>query len=330
MTINHGNILGEFPAMMSLAGLGMGTAIATYFLSSNLRGIPRQIAMYQGVTNLAAGIILGVLLLVERVTGVPMLLAFADKLSAANSGRMALMYLFLNLIIAVVAIGGLRWAPAWLARRSPPTREEDLSRPMYLQAEALASPEIAPELVVLEQMRLLHVLQEYMDAARGNTGHQIKALHSSALSLGQEISHFLETIAREPISSYLAGRIISLQRKEETIRALEENVFLFAETLEHRPGDLFSPLVEGLDTLLLITNDALKSKEPLDVEMLVSITDDRGVMMERLRSRHRPEEAGRADEVAALHYATTLFERIVWLLRQLALWMREDVKISEV
>ena len=93
---------------------------------------------------------------------------------------------------------------------------------------------------------------------------------------------------------------------------------------------MFSPLVEGLDTLLLITNDALKSKEPADVEMLVSITDDRGVMMERLRSSHRPEEAGRADEVSALHYATPLFERIVWLLRQLALWMREDVKVSEV
>jgi hypothetical protein len=30
------------------------------------------------------------------------------------------------------------------------------------------------------------------------------------------------------------------------------------------------------------------------------------------------------EDVSALHYATTLFERNVWLLRQLALWMRED------
>jgi hypothetical protein len=33
--------------------------------------------------------------------------------------------------------------------------------------------------------------------------------------------------------------------------------------------------------------------------------------------------------VAALHYATTLFERNVWLLRQLALWLREDLKRNE-
>ena len=35
-----------------------------------------------------------------------------------------------------------------------------------------------------------------------------------------------------------------------------------------------------------------------------------------------------AGNISALHYATTLFERNVWLLRQLALWMREDARFS--
>jgi hypothetical protein len=34
-------MLGEFPAMMSIAGLGGGTDVATYVLSSNLRGVQR-------------------------------------------------------------------------------------------------------------------------------------------------------------------------------------------------------------------------------------------------------------------------------------------------
>jgi hypothetical protein len=34
-------------------------------------------------------------------------------------------------------------------------------------------------------------------------------------------------------------------------------------------------------------------------------------------------------DVSALHYATTLFERNVWLLRQLALWLRENVSIAQ-
>jgi phosphate:Na+ symporter len=120
--------------MMSLAGLGMGTAIAAGFLSSNLSGIPRQIAIYQGLTNMAGGLLVAGLLLVERLSGVPLLLALANAISASNSRRMAVMYLILNLTIAVAAIGGLRWAPRWLARLSPSTPEEDLSRPDYTDA----------------------------------------------------------------------------------------------------------------------------------------------------------------------------------------------------
>jgi phosphate:Na+ symporter len=331
ITINHGGILGEFPAMMSMAGLGMGTAIATYFLSSNLRGIPRQIAMYQGVTNVAAGVILGVLLLIERLTGVPMLLKFADILSPTNSGRMAIMYLLLNLIIAVLAISGLQWAPAWLGKLSPPTPEEDLSRPRYLEPEALLSPETAPDLIALEQMRVMRALEDYLEAVRGNSKRSLKALHSSAVGLGEEITHFLDTMMRQPLATGVAERLISLQRKQETLRALEENVFLFASTLELRCGEeLPGRMVEALDTILLTASDALTSREQIDVDVLVSLTDDRGGAMERLRTRYRLERSENASDVAALHYATTLFERNVWLLRQLALWLREDVKLSEI
>jgi phosphate:Na+ symporter len=48
-----------------------------------------------------------------------------------------------------------------------------------------------------------------------------------------------------------------------------------------------------------------------------------------LRGRHRPEDPESAASVAKLHYATTLFERNVWLLRQIALWMREDLRLNE-
>ena len=331
ITINHGGVLGEFPSMMSMAGLGMGTAIATYFLSSNLRGIPRQIAMYQGVTNVVAGVILGLLLLIERLTGTPMLLAFADMVSPTNSGRMAIMYLMLNLIIAIIALSGLRWAPAWLARRSPPTPEEDLSRPMYLRPEALLSPETAPDLVALEQMRVMRVLGEYLQSVRGNGTRPLKALHHGAVTLGEEISHFLETMVKQPMSTSLAHRLIALQRKEETLRALEENVFLFASTLEHHGSEaLTGHMVEALDTILLTACDALTSKDEIDMDLLMSLTDDRGGMMERLRTRYRLDSPENASDVSALHYATTLFERNVWLLRQLALWLRENAKLSEV
>ena len=329
ITINKGGQLGEFPSMMVIAGLGLGSALATFMLSSNLRGVPRQIAMYQALTNVAAGFITGALLVFEHVMRVPLLIAGLNRISASISGRMAGMYLVYNLTITGAAMLGLRWAPAWLARICPPTPEQDLSQPVYLQDEALHSPETALDLVALEQMRLMPALGKYLNLARVGGGNQMRRLHTAAHSLGGEIDHFLASMVKLPIATDTAGRVISYQRKQEILRSLEENIFVFAQTVETHSGNpLCGQLLEALDTILLMASEALRSQETLAMEMLFSMTDDRGGMMEELRNNHRVESTDKVGDVAAFHYATTLFERNVWLLRQLALWMREDAQVS--
>jgi phosphate:Na+ symporter len=181
-------------------------------------------------------------------------------------------------------------------------------------------------------MRILRVLEDYLQAARSAGSRPLKRLHAGAVALNEEINHFLESTVRLPLDTRLAERVISLQRKQETLRSLEENVFQFSTVLEPHAGEqLCGRLVEALDTILLTACDALKSRDTADVDLLVSLTDDRGSMMERLRNRYRLENAdATATNVAALHYATSLFERNVWLVRQLALWLREDLRLSEV
>lgn len=329
ITVNRGGILNQLPALLTVPGLGIGTAIAAYFLSSSQRGIPRQIAVYQALTNLTAGILIATLLLLEHATGVPLLMALLQRLSPSIAGRMAYLYLIFNIVIATLAIAGIKWAPAWLVRLSPPTPEEDLSRPMYIGADALLAPEAAPELVEMEQMRLMRTLASYLEAVRSGKTSALKAMHAAAITLGGEIARFLESLVQQQISGELAARAISLERKQETLRALEENIFLFAENLERSGEDeLAGRLLEALDTILLTAADALKSKDAMDMEMLIALTDDRGATMERLRSRYGAD--GDARKLASLHYATTLFERNVWLLRQLALWLREDSRLAPV
>ena len=326
LTVNKGGLLGEFPAMMSIAGIGIGGAIGVYLLSSGFRGIPKQIAWYQAITMGAGGIVLGALLLVEHLGRVPLLLSFANSVTQSNSAHLAIAYLTLNLAIASACLAGLRWAPELLAKLSPPTAEEDLSRTRYLDAEALLSPETATDLVALEQLRAVDVLLQYLDGVRTGDAKRIKSLHSAAVTLGDEIARFLQALVEQPVAAGVAAHAISLQRKEEILRALEENVYLFAATLEHRGDDeMCGRMVEALDTILLTATDALRSGDAADIELLVRITEDRGSAMERIRTRFQVEHGGNAADVSALHYATTLFERNVWLLRQLALWMRENV-----
>jgi len=284
------------------------------------------------MANSGASIVVAALLTIERFTHLPLLLALLHVLSRSISGRMAIMYFLFNLVIVAVAIATLPWAPAWLAKLSPPTPEENLSRPQYLESEALLSPETALDLVALEQLRVVRALEQYLKSARGNSDIKLASLHKAAGELGNEISAFLESLVKLPIAAGLVTRAISFQRKEETLRALEENVFLFAETLEARAEQnaLTGSLVEALDTIVLTAVDALNSKDSADIDMLIRLTDDRGGMMERLRKRMSVNVTQDVEALSAMHYATTLFERNVWLLRQLALWLREDQKIDDI
>ncbi len=331
VTINRGGQLGDFPAMMVIAGLGLGSALATSMLSGNMVGVPRQIAMYQAMTNCVGGLVIGILLVAERLTHVPLFMAALHASGASISQRMAYTYLALNMTAAATAMAGLRWAPRGLAKLWPPTPEQDFSCPIYIQHNSLNSPETALDLVALEQMRTVSVLGRYIDAARQGDASNLKPLHAAVNQLGRHIAEFLEALLKMPIATDLAARAISFQRKESTLRALEENVYLFAETLTGLAGEeLAGLLIESLDTILYSALAALESPRDLEIDILVNMTDDRSGMMEELRSRHGLQQAGSTNHTSALHYATTLFERNVWLLRQLALWMREDAKFSVV
>ena len=256
-------------------------------------------------------------------------MALDGVITRSSAAQMAIVYLVLNLVIALMCIAGLRWGAEWLAQLSPPTPEEGLSRPQFLNSEALLSPETAPDLGAMEQLRAMGALGEYLEAVRRGDGKLIRSLHNGAVALGEEITRFLQAMLKQPLATTLAAQLISFQRKEEILRALEENVFLFASTLEcHSSGEIPGRMVEALDTILLTAFDALTSKDAIDIDLLVNMTDDRGNTMERLRARYSLENPGHASDISTLHYATTLLERNVWLVRQLALWVREDVALN--
>jgi phosphate:Na+ symporter len=314
---------------MLIAGVGLGSACATWFLSANFRGVPRQIAMYQAFTNCVACLLLAALLTVEQVTSAPLLMAATHAFRSTVSQRMAFTYLALNLVIAMVAIAGLPWAPRMLGRLWPPTPEQDLSRPLYIQHDSLNSPETALELVALEQLRIMKAMGRSLIELRSEDPRRAALVHEAASALGYRVAVFLDEMMGLPIGPSLATRTIGFQRKQASLRSLEENVFLFMQALKgHLHEELADLLVEALATILQIATSSLESAEPMEIDILIGMTDDRSGMMEEMRNRFGMHQIENAGSLSAIHYATTLFERNVWLLRQLALWMREDLKLA--
>jgi len=81
--------------------------------------VPRQIALFQAVGNVAAGLLMAAALILERNTGLPLLMAGVHHLSGSVSGRMAIMYFLFNVGILLISLAIMPWAPAWPRRAGP-------------------------------------------------------------------------------------------------------------------------------------------------------------------------------------------------------------------
>lgn len=329
IALAHGGILSGEQAAMMMYGTAVGVGLSIFVLAADLRGIPRQLALYQALINSCSGLTLGVLYYVERLTGVPLALGLARRLADSDSLRLAFAFLFLQVTAVAAALLFSRFAADWLERLSPSTVEQDLSRPRHLSEEALEDPESALDLVEKEQLHLLDRLPVQVAAILPDTAAGAVApgvIHRSNVAVAGEIQSFIHELAEREIDRDTSRRVLDLERRLALLVSLDENVHAFVDTFAQLPlaataGDGFANhLAESLHMLLLSTLDARRTTDPAETELLLRMTSDRGDLMERMRRNllAAPQPVDHQHK-SRVFYLTSLFERIVWLLRQFAL-----------
>ncbi len=339
IALAHGGLLSPDQAALMMYGTGAGVGLSIFLLSANLRGVPRQIALYQALINGCSGLALCVLYYVEHYTGLPLAVALAEALAPAPDSPVRLAYAFLFLQSAAVgaALVGSRPAAAWLARVCPPTDEQDLARPRHIDPEALGDPDSALDLAEQEQLVLLAHLPAQLDTLRPPAPGEAatppvpaEVRHRAALAVGAELRGFLRELVEQRADRPTSARILALEQRQSLITSLTEVVHDFTITFRRLrapdapPAPLLDSLLESLDTLVLTALDALRSGDATDLDMLLAMSADRGELMERLRRQLLVVSAPALDHgrKSDLFYLTSLFERAVWLLRQLALGRR--------
>lgn len=329
IALAHGGLFTGEQAAMMMYGTGVGVGLSVFLLSSNLRGVPRRLALYQAIINGSSGLCLCVLFYVEKASGIPLALGLAERLADNENLRLAFAFLFLQSTAVTFALIFSRSAAGWLERLSPPTDEQDLSRPRHLSEDALQDPESALDLVEKEQLRLLGHLPDQLAALLPDTAASATVppavLHRGVSAVAAETHAFLRELAEREIDGDTSRRVLALERRLALVVSLNDSVHGFTETLatlRAEPGEggpFADNLAESLHTLLLTAVDAVRSSDPGEVDMLVRMTADRGDLMERLRRNlSGPGDSGHRRK-SHLFYLTSLFERAVWLLRQLAL-----------
>ncbi len=330
ITLEKGGIFSETQSILLICGAGPGVALASLFLSSNLKGAPRQIIIYQGFINLLSGTLLSGLILFDSEAG----LGAVKRLIALVSPSQCIALVFLANMIGCLLIGVavLPWVERLLRRLSPPAPEENISRPVFIHDEALEVPGTAVDLAASEQLRLFEYTIQLLDCVRSErSASQLDnpaALHAGIGELTGEVRAFLDELVSRQLDSEISKAVLVLERRQEHLAALEESVNQFVSTrrtgaFAGRAEELMERLAESMSLMFLTARDAWSGGDALDLDHLLKLTEDRGNLMERIRAGCQSEQVAH-DQQSALFYATTLFERTVWLLRQLGLSLRAE------
>ena len=312
-------------AIVLVCGANLGSGLSVALMSAHLTGLPRQLAMWQAVVKGLGTIAVLSLEMVLLASG--MIETYVAPVFSVPT-LIAITYLLLNLAGAVLA-GAFR-TPLLdvLQKFAPLDKEKQQFEPAFLIDEAVDDPETAFVLAQQEQSRLVGLLPDALSPLRPDQADAVTQLENgqrkdlSEALIGEIESFVSEAVNRHQQNSDFSGLLL-LQRCNNHILPLIDALHGYVRELsalkDPAPHELAmcSSMTESLHFLLTLVADQAKGDDPED-DMLKRLTADRSAVMTRFRNEIAVNGAQSNANREALFVATGLFERMVWLVRQLS------------
>lgn len=321
-------LLGVDHAVLVVLGANFGSCINVLFMSSNIRGRGRQLSIYQALLKIA-GVAAMVPMLVLWGLGKTSPADLLASFGVAPHVQVAIVYLIVQVaaIVVLAPIGGP--VERWLARRSPITLQEKLSRPKYLFDGAYRDPETAAALVAREQERQVSFLAGYLEPFREDSevADPLPPAHlrNANAQVMREIDDCLKcSLERAGASRALHG-LVNLQNRNAQITALQNDLLEFSNLLaaararrvEHR---MIGHLVEATHVVVSMTASVMAEDCDRDtLDLMKQLTGDRPELMDRVRRSLAEAAEVSAEAQELLFNVTMLFKRILWEMRHLLL-----------
>jgi phosphate:Na+ symporter len=339
ITVTAANIgLVDLPgACLLIYGANLGSGVTHVVLARGLRDEGRQIALMQAVQKLLGFLALMAVLMVERVTGQPLLQPAVAVLANTIPGQVAWVFLLYQLAGSTICSLLLPRLVPILERLLPPTRLEMLAKPAFLSDDALFEPSLALELVVREERRLLERLPAMLDRVRADGDHQgtdSETLKTASIAVVRAMSRYLDAIMEAGPARADIEKLMRLQHRATNLGALYDSLDeLVAAAGKSRrfesSGLVADQMIEAMHALLGALVDATVSEDATEQQLVLSMLGHRDELMERMRRRVLQENPDLSAEAQESLFATTmLFERIVWLARRNALLILPDAGIG--
>jgi len=215
---------------------------------------------------------------------------------------------------------------ARIERQAPQTSAEELGQMRYLYPGAEQDPATAQVLVDREQQRMIELMPAYLDEIRHEVvvkSYELESLHLGCEHVVEICRRFLEGVLATAQGEETMAQSLVLHHRNELLVGLQESLHQLVLAAKRagggEAGQLIDTLVESTHVLLLTLDDAARHRRHEDLALLRNLTEDRSEMMDSIRRRLLSETGLEPARREALLEATTLFERLVWLLRRYAL-----------
>ena len=300
------------------------TVFRILLMGASFSGSGRQIVRFQNIFNGAgAGVSFG-LFYVEKYLQIPLVIAFIHWTQVTPEMQAAIAFLIMNLLSATLVTVGHTPLAEWLERTLPASREEELSRPKYIQAVTPEQSDAALELIRLEQAReAAHVAAMLAPARDPAATPDVGERRQALATLAKEVESAYLAIMAQPMDLKSSARLSYLQASQTLTIQLADAVAEFAggyrgacqtEELKSIANSTF----EAMEFLLISVEEALVVEDEEQRRLLLVLCEDRGPAMEQLRATYLKNSPGMTTaDRANLMTLTAAVEKIVWLLRRL-------------
>jgi phosphate:Na+ symporter len=312
-----------FPgAALVVIGASLGSGFSAILMGASARGSQRQLVLFQGLTKLMGVVVLIGLIVLENLTGWPLLIAGVRAVAEGPGRQLAFIYLACQVAALPAYFLLARPIRRLLTAVAPPLPAESLAVPQFIYDAAVGDADIALTLAEKEQTRITGQLALTLEAPGDDTVAAIERLT-------EEIDRFLSSIATsgEDIAALPRSeldRLVNLRARNEVLRVLHETVFQLGLTRSKMPpGEaavLADALTQGLGAVLMCADDAAREPEAANIELVKQISSDRSTVVDAMRRR-----LVKAENQEMVYRMTSLFERAVWLVHRYAVLLQASL-----
>jgi phosphate:Na+ symporter len=310
---------------MLIYGTNLGAIVLRLLLSLGMRGISRQLVRFEDAFCLASGLLMVVLFYMERLTGIPLVLAAVARATDKIALQLALVFLLANLIPAVLVMPFQGRILAWLSRWWPADELDDAAQPKFLTSQSLDDPASAVDLIPRELARLLVSLQSSVRAHRAGTDtSEIEDQRAADYAmLTARIDEYAAQLSSLPLQKSVAARLNATRELTSLVGYLAESYVQLRHShraLRQFPGTqaVRDQILAALEVLLGAAATAVDTLQPQAITRLREQSRSHGELIEQARSSGDGAASGGIALRAAIQKLLADFELTTWILHRIS------------